>query len=129
MMAMTESLTGSMGGSPSVARAIRSGLLVLQDDALEDDGDVLAGVRGRLEGLDDLLRLDHEDRIAPRIENARHGLAVEAVSFLLELIDAGAVLHDRPGVLQVHHRLPDLLRLPVDDPRPIGRVGDFPAHL
>src|SRR5436190_10898207 len=117
MMAMTESLTGSMGGSPSVPRAVRNGLLVLQDDALEDDGDVLAGVGGGLEGLDDLLRLDDEDRIAPRIEDARHGLAVEPVSFLLELIDAGAVLHDRLRILQVHHRLPDLLRLPVDDPR------------
>src|SRR3989441_8162596 len=129
MMAMTESRAWSMGGSPGSARAVRTVLLVLQDDALEDDGNALAGVRGRLEGLDDLLRLDDEDRIAPRIEDARHGLAVQPIPFLLELVDAGAVLHDRPGVLQVHARLPDLLRLPVDDPRQIGRVGDLAAHL
>src|SRR5712691_2385109 len=84
-------------------------LLVLEDDPLEDDGHVLPGVGGRLEGLDDLLGLDDEDRVAAGVEDARHRLAVEAIPFLLELVDPLAVLQNRVGIAQVDDRLPDLL--------------------
>src|SRR5262245_20080916 len=62
MIATTEIRTGSM--APPRSRP----LLVLQDDALEDDGDAVAGVGARLEHLDDLLGLDHEDRVGVAVE-------------------------------------------------------------
>src|SRR5262245_13327464 len=122
MMPMTEIRRESMAGSTAIAG---TELLVLQDDAFEDDGDVLPAVRRGLHCLDDFLGLDDEDRVAPRIENARDRLAVQAIPLLLERVDAGAVLQHRLGVAQVRDRPLDLDGLSVNDPRQVRRVRDL----
>src|SRR5438093_6579239 len=100
MMQTTEIRTESMAGSTATSGTKPGSLLVLQDDALEDDGDVLPAVGRRLERLDDFLRLDDEDRVAPRIENAPDRLAVQAIPLLLQRVDAGAVLQHHLGIAQ-----------------------------
>src|SRR5713226_5886626 len=82
MMKMTAVSTGRG------ARASRH----LEDDPLDHVRHVLAPVRDGLEGLVDLLPLDHLDRIARRLEHRREGLAQQRVGAVLEAVHLHRVL-------------------------------------
>ena len=66
-------------------------LSVLDHDALEDVGDVLAAIGGVLEEVERLLPLDHDDRIALVVEQPADRLLVDAVGFVLEPVDLDRV--------------------------------------
>ena len=71
-------------------------LAVLDDDAFEDVGDVLAAVGGVLEEVEHLLPLHHDDRIALLVEQLADRLLVDAVGFVLEPVDLDRVRRRRP---------------------------------
>ena len=62
-------------------------LAVLDDDAFEQVGDVLAAVGRRLEEVEDLLPLDDRDRIALLVEELDDAVLVNAIGFVFELAD------------------------------------------
>ena len=70
-------------------------LTVLDHDALEDVGDVLAAVGRVLEEVERLLPLHHDDRIALFVEQPADRLLVDAIGFVLEPVDLDRVR--RPG--------------------------------
>ncbi len=69
-------------------------LAVLDDDAFEQIGDVLASIGCRFEEVQDLFPLDDDDRIALLVEERDDRVLVHAVGFALELIDARGQFDD-----------------------------------
>src|SRR5688500_7583911 len=74
---------------------------MLEDDALDDVGDVLAAVGGVLEVLVDLLPLDDGDRVALFLEELRHRGTEDLVGLVLHAVDVDAALDDGVGVTHV----------------------------
>ena len=64
-----------------------SRLAVLDDDTLEKIGDILASIGGRLEEVQNLLPLDHDNRITLLVEERDNRVLMHAVGFTLQLID------------------------------------------
>src|SRR5205823_5521680 len=74
--------------SPSVST--RLGLL--DGDRLDGVGDVLEGVRGRLELFRDLLQLEHGERIEVAAEQPGDESAVQLVGLVLDPVDLDPVV-------------------------------------
>src|SRR5687767_6955424 len=95
-------------------------LPVLDDDAFEQIADVLAAVRGCLEEVEDLLPLDHRDRVALLVEERHDRVLVHAIRFPLELIHPRRNFKDSATTLiqggqrfgNPVHRLADDVRQP-----------------
>src|SRR6185295_620874 len=81
----TSSATTPNEISVGVMRAGRSG--ILEDDALDQIGDVLAAIRDRLEQLVDRAQLDQLANVLLLAKQARHGRAHDPVGVRLEAID------------------------------------------
>ena len=64
----------------------------LEDDSLDDVGHVLAAIGDRLEGLVDLLPLDHLDGVGLALEQGGELVAQEAVGLVLESVHLDGVL-------------------------------------
>ena len=62
------------------------GLSLLDHHALEDVGHVLAAVSGLLKVVEDLLPLDHGDRILLFVEQVAQRLVVYAVGLVLQVL-------------------------------------------
>ena len=60
---------------------------VLDDDAFEHVGDVLAAIGRGLEEVEDLLPLDDRDRVLLLLEQPPDGGLVRAIGFVLEPVD------------------------------------------
>ena len=73
---------------------------VLQDDAFDDVGHVLAAVRGRLQLLVDVLPLDDVDRVLAVLEERRERVLLDPVSLVFLGMDLDAVLEK--GARQLH---------------------------
>src|SRR5581483_10564051 len=95
--AITETSFGSIT-SPAALR-------VLDDDAFEQVGDVLAAVGRGLEEVEDLLPLDHRDRIALVVEQLDDRILVDAVGLVFELADARRKLQHAFAPLEQRERL------------------------
>ena len=72
----------------------RAALAVLDDDAFEKIRDVLASIGRRFEKVQNLLPLDHDNRISLLVEQRDDRILVHAVGFALELIDPRGKLRD-----------------------------------
>src|SRR5258705_12280567 len=72
--------------------SIRSG--VLDDDALEDVGDVLAAIGGLFEEVQDLLPFHDDDGVLFILEQRRHGGLMGAVRLVLEAVGLHGALPD-----------------------------------
>src|SRR4051812_5276670 len=70
------------------------GLLVLDDDALEDVRHPLGGVDPVLEALEDVLPTDHEHRVDPALEQRCERLAQHAIAVVLQAVDLDRVVVD-----------------------------------
>src|SRR3954452_9031041 len=81
----------------------------LHADALEHVGDVLTGVDGGLERLEDVLPADHDHRVDPRDEQRGDRVAAEAVGLVLEPVDLDAARPHLAAVSQRPQREADLL--------------------
>src|SRR4051812_4194401 len=105
---------------------------VLEHDAFDDVGDVLAAVGHGLEIFVDLLQLDQLARIGLVVEQLRQARAQHLVRLGLEPVDLAAGLHDLLGVghvvEQLHRGLHFLGAGDADVREPPGLVGDL-AHL
>src|SRR6185436_12986139 len=64
----------------------------LEDDSLDDVGDVLAAIGDRLEGLVDLLPLDHLDGVGLGVEELGQAVAQQLVGAVLQPVDLHRVL-------------------------------------
>src|SRR6185436_16181349 len=64
----------------------------LEDDSLDDVGDVLAAIGDRLEGLVDLLPLDHLNRVGMGVEQIGQAVAQQLVGAVLQPVDLHRVL-------------------------------------
>src|SRR5690349_18938922 len=106
----------------------RSG--VLQDDALDDVGDVLAAIGDRLQQLVDLLHLDQLAGIRLEAEELRQARAQHLVGVGLEPVDFAADFRYRFGVRHViehlHRGLDFLGAGDADVGQPLGLFGDRP---
>src|SRR3954466_16014591 len=71
-----------------------SPLRVLDDDALEQVGHVLAGVDRVLEAVEDVLPADDHHRVDPPFEQRGDGLAAHPVAVVLEPVDLDRVVRD-----------------------------------
>src|SRR5205809_6752876 len=91
----TSSATTPNEISVGVIRAGRSG--ILEDDALDQIGDVLAAIGDRLEQLVDRAQLDQLANVLLLAEEARHRRAHDAVRVGLEAVDLLAGLERRGG--------------------------------
>src|SRR3989338_760485 len=89
---------------------------ILQDDAFDGDGDVLALVGGRLQRVVEVAPLHHLERVLDLLEQLGHGLPQEAVAGVLQTVDLDAVLKDVRMLerLQARDNLGDLLGLGQD---------------
>src|SRR3989442_1598415 len=83
----------------SITKRLREGSGILEDDALDQVGHVLAAVGHRLQQLVDGLELDDFAHIGLFAEQLAHGRAHHAVGVRFEAVDFLAGLHRR-----VHHR-------------------------
>src|SRR5258705_3496906 len=95
--------------------SIRSG--VLDDDALEDVGDVLAAIGGLFEEVQDLLPFHDDDGVLFILEQRRHGGLMGAVRLVLEAGDLDGALPEPlslfPGPYcrgELHPPIPGLAR-------------------
>src|SRR4051812_9527181 len=94
---------------------------VLDDDALERVRDVLGGVDGLFEPLEDVLPADHDHGVDAAVEERGDGVADDAVAVVLEPVDLDGVVADVLEVAQARHRLGDLPgRLEDDVGQPLG---------
>src|SRR3954469_6979488 len=78
---------------------------VLEHDAFDDVGDVLAAVGHRLEVFVDLLQLDQLARVGLVVEELGEARAQHLVGLGLEAVDLAADLHDALGVRHVVEQL------------------------
>src|SRR3954447_12959047 len=92
-------------------------LRVLDDDALERVGHVLAGVDGLFEALEDVLPPDHDHRVDAVVEQRRDGVAARAVAVVLEAVDLHREVRQVLEGAQPRHRLLDLARRLQEDVR------------
>src|SRR5712691_2472246 len=81
--------------SSSIARSA-----VLHDNIFEKIGHVLAAIGRALQKVEDLLPLDHGDRIALLFEQLSHRPLMRAVSLVLQAIDLHRALQDAGALLQ-----------------------------
>src|SRR3954454_15209688 len=84
---LTKSKPSATATTTTRARVCTRKLGVLQDDALDDVGDVLDVVHGLLDRFDDVLPLQHVERFELAREEVRHDAAVHAIPFALEPSD------------------------------------------
>src|SRR4051812_20045725 len=77
-----------------------TGLRVLDDDALEHVGHVLAGVDRLLEALVDVLPADHDHGVDAVVEQGGHGLSDYPVAVVLKAVDLDRVVAE---VLEAAH--------------------------
>src|SRR5262245_41896975 len=98
---------------------------VLQDDGLEDVGDVLPHVRRRFETSVQLLPAQHVDGIVAAVVEIRHHRARDLVGFVLEPVELDGVRHQLLEVLQTGNRLLNLDAGLGDD---AGELDGFGAH-
>src|SRR5436190_1101695 len=115
------SATPMMATTASRLLSIRSG--VLDDDAFEDVGDVLAAIRGLLEEVQDLLPLDDDDGVLLVLEEGRDGGLVSAVRLVFETIDLDGALGDPFSLLEGLDRADDLHGGVPDEPGQLARAG------
>ena len=78
---------------------------MLDDDAFEQVGDVLAAVGRGFEEVEDLLPLDDGDRVALVVEQLDDRVLVAAIGLVLELLDLRRELQDAGAPLQRGQRL------------------------
>ena len=83
---------------------------MLDDDAFEHVGDVLAAIGGLFEEVEDLLPLDDDDGVALFLEERLHGRLVRAVRLVLEAVDLDGALGDALAPLERLDRLDAPLR-------------------
>src|SRR5579859_1463319 len=80
----------------------RQGYLgIIEDDALDDVGDVLAAVSHTFEGFVDRAQLDHLAHVGFVAEQFGHGRAHHMVGLRFELVDFRADGQDLAGILHV----------------------------
>src|SRR5258705_13327515 len=101
--------------------SIRSG--VLDDDALEDVGDVLAAIGGLFEEVQDLLPFHDDDGVLFILEQRRHGGLMGAVRLVLEAVDLDGALRDPFPLLQGLDGVAALPRRIPDQARQLARPG------
>src|SRR5215203_6611513 len=87
--------------------SIRSG--VLDDDAFEHVGDILAAIGGLLEEVQDLLPLHDHDGIFLILEQRRDRRLVGAIRLVLEAVDLDRALGDALPLLERLARADDLV--------------------
>src|SRR6266850_175047 len=97
--------------------SIRSG--VLDHDAFEDVGDVLAAIGGLLEKVQDLLPLHDDDRVLLLVEQRLHGRLMRAIRLVLEAVDLDGAFGDPVPLLERLDRADHL----------VGRVEDQARQL
>src|SRR5574338_278519 len=93
---------------------------MLDDDALDHVGDVLAGVDGVLEEAVHVLPLDDVDRVGAIGEEVGNRLPHDAVALVLQAVDLDPVRLDALEALELLERADDLLALQHDDARLLG---------
>src|SRR5262245_6063686 len=74
---------------------------MLEDDALDDVGDVLATIGRALERFVDLLPLHDEQWIGGLAEELRDGVAKDLVALVLESVHLDARVENDLGLLQI----------------------------
>ena len=83
---------------------------MLDHDAFEHVGDVLAAVGGVLEEVERLLPLHDRQRIVFVVEQLADRLLMDAVGLVLETVDLDGVAEDALVLLERVEREPDLVR-------------------
>ena len=92
---------------------------------VEDVRDVLGAIGRSLEIVEDLLPLDHRDRVALVGEERLDGTPVHEVGLVFEPVDLGGRRRDAGRVPERPHASEDLLGLRGDDP---GELAHAVAH-
>src|SRR5215475_9581496 len=95
---MTSKISAAAIVTMTMAEVVMLG--VLEDDALDDVGDVLAAIGRGLEVLVDLLPLDDDDRILLLLEQPRDRAAQDRIGLVLEPVDVDAQLERRLRILE-----------------------------
>src|ERR1041384_7270857 len=93
--------------SASIELASRSG--VLEHDAFEDVGYVLASIGRRLEVVDDVAPLHHLDRVEAASKQRGEAVAVGIVGLVLEPIDLDAQVEHLLRLLDLRQELDRLV--------------------
>src|SRR5919201_104632 len=111
--------------SPRTARRFASirGSGVLDDDALEDVGDVLAAIRRVFEKIQDLFPLDNRNGIPLFFEEPADRGLMCAVGFVLQTVDFYGALGDAAAALERLDGADDLVGGVEDDAREVAGVG------
>src|SRR5919204_5909676 len=81
---------------------------VLDHDARQRVGDVLACVDRLFEPLEDVLPADDHQRVDAALEQRGDRVAADAITLVLEAVDLDGVVRDRVEGAQARHRLGDL---------------------
>src|SRR5678815_3128654 len=102
MSATTETKVASISG-------------VFDHDAFEQVRDVFAAIGGSLEEVENLLPLDHRDRVPLLIEELDDGVLMHAVCLVLELFDARGHLENAIAAFQRGECFADAVERLADD--------------
>src|SRR5262245_45597200 len=102
---------------------------VLDDDTLQEISYVFAAIGGGFQEVEDLLPLDHDDRVALLVEERDDRVLVHAIGLAFQLIDTRRQFDDPFTFLERAKRLGDAVGRVADDFGQTPRAWPDPRNL